>query len=158
MYRKAWAILQLQRDSNELPLARLAHRIGVIYETTGRKAEAKPYFATAQTIWEKSLRNGTARLEAMVILANLYARAGQAPSEKQLLQQALVLAEQELGPSHPQTAEVLLLYAKSLRQAKQKKEAASLEKRAKTIRAGSQESLAQYTISFHELTREKASK
>lgn len=158
MYRLAWGILQPQRDSHPEEFARLSHHLGLICEATGRKEEAKTHFATAQQIWEQQVKRDTPTTEAIASLAALYSMLGQVTAARELLQRGLVVAEREFEPSHPQVADLLSLYAQVLRQNKQKAEAVACEKRAETIRMGSQERLARHAITVSALTQEKRNK
>ena len=99
-------------------------------------------------------RSGSAKPEAWLRLAEVYSSLGQHYSAKAVLQQGLVVAERELGPGHPRMADMLLMYAKALRQAGHKDEAASIEKQAKAATDNSQERLARHTVAVDDLVGE----
>ncbi len=154
-YRSAWAVLEPNRKSRALELARIAADLGLICEKTGRREEARSHYTFARTTWEKQVQSGKATPEIFLNLAELYSLLRQDVPAKLVLQEGLVVADRELGPEHPRVADVLFLYARLLRQSGSKAEAARMAKQAKAIRAQSQDRLARHTIAVADLALEK---
>ena len=142
------------RASRELELAQIAVGLGVLSERKGQKEAAISHYTFARTVWEKHVRSGSAKPEAWLRLAEVYSSLGQHHPAQTALQQGLVVAERELGPGHPRMADMLLMYAKALRQSGYKDEAASIEKQAKAVTENSQERLARHTVAVDDLVRE----
>jgi tetratricopeptide (TPR) repeat protein len=157
LYRRARAILEPHRESRELELANIAAGLGSICDKTGRTGEAKSHYAFAQGVWEKQVASGKALPEIYMNLAVLYTILRQGPPAKRMLQEALVVAERDLGHGHPRIADMLLLYARVLRDRGGKAEAAQMEKQAKAIQTSSQQSLARHTVDVSDLMRAERS-
>ena len=157
-YRRAWAVLEPHRKSRELQLARIESNLGVICQKTGRREEAQSHYIFARAVWEKQVQSSKATPEIYVNLAELYSMLGQDIPAKLVLQEGLVVANRELGPEHPQVADMLFRYARVLRQSGSKAEAARMAKQARAIRAQSEERLARQTIAVADLALEERTK
>ena len=70
---------------------------------------------------------------ALTGLAEVYIVQRRYPEAEPLLKQALEIQEKAVGPAHPQVARVLLDYASLLRKKRCRREAASMQKRAKNM-------------------------
>ena len=154
-YGRAYSLLEPAQRSRGLQFARVCQRLGQLYQRTGREKQAARHFAPAQAIWEKHLAATAAATEIVVDLALLYTATGQHGRAKALLDRGLAIAENELGPAHPQFGAFLSFYAQVLRRTGDKAEAARRDQQASAIAAGSEQSLIRGTISATDFVTRK---
>jgi tetratricopeptide (TPR) repeat protein len=140
--RQAMAMLDQAGLSQSEEWISAANGLGILLIRTGRPAEGEQYLRDALSRNEATLRTGSDQLILALLLGNLgtvdYKLRRFDESEK-YLRRALETYERELGPTHPDTARILLQCARLYRATNRKAEARVCERRAKeclTVVAG----------------------
>ena len=123
--------------SHDARLAATLSNLAELYRAQGRYSEAAELNQRALTIWEKDLGKSDDPnvAKALNSLALTYGAQGRNSEAEPLFKRSLAIREKVLGPEHPAVAESLENYSALLRKLNRESEAATMEERAKIIRA-----------------------
>ena len=138
LYRRALKILDATAEHPTLA-ALTNYKLAEMYShkrraRAGNLLEAEAFYRQSLTAWDRAPERNHPQVGLSLCgLAEIYLTQQRYAEAEPLLKQALEIQEQALGSTHPQVARVLLDYASVLRKQHLRREAASMEERAKNI-------------------------
>jgi tetratricopeptide (TPR) repeat protein len=156
LYRRSLSILETQSDPSTLAMSRC--KLGDLYFRRRRDLpQAEELYRQALVAWKRAPERDHPQIAlALTGLAEVYIVQRRYLEAEPLLNQALEIQEQAVGPAHPQVARVLLDYASLFRKQRCRREAASMEKRAKNmIEAFNREEQGLGTVDISTLKRQR---
>jgi tetratricopeptide (TPR) repeat protein len=138
LYQRALRILETTTEY-AFSLAATNYKLAELYfrhwkRDSRRLSMAEVFYRRSLSVLEGHRTNAHGLLGlSMSALAELYVAERRYAEAEPLLIRALTVQEKTLGPEHPRVAEVLTTYASLLRKVHRGREAALLDKRAKSI-------------------------
>lgn len=106
-YLQALDIFHNQQEGAQEHVIWLLNNLSALYKNTGRRGEEEPYARELLAIYRATLPPSDSRLaEALMSLAAACLARDAIPEAIELMQEALTIRNEILGPDHPQTVEV----------------------------------------------------
>ena len=155
LLQRALAIFQTNQMGDSNSAACIYNTLGVIARGEGDCEGSRVHFQHSVAIYQRI--RGPENPVLIKVLTNLGVNdvfCGRPDEGVTELNNALNLAERQLGPTHPAVAEVLGNYALALRRIKRKSDAKRMEERAREILAQSSgDALGRYTVDVGDMAR-----
>jgi tetratricopeptide (TPR) repeat protein len=133
LQNRALPVYEKRVDPEDPSLAAALANMFTILFAQGRAEQGEPYLRRALAIGETRFPGTAAMARLQVCLAVLEFSRGHYQESARILQAAIGVQEQMLGPNHPELARSLVFYSAVLRHLRNKTEARQAEIRAKMI-------------------------
>jgi len=147
LYRRATADLEEAFGPESTKVADVLHNWAVLLRDLHRNTEARPLFERAAAAYDHGGPDHPRLAIILRNLAELEASEGNVVLAAQLFSRAVRICEETLPADHPQTGNILAVYAKFLSETHRKKEGRIAAERARTIlESGKRETGMGYTV------------